>query len=50
MPYVQSVCWQDLYDSPEADMPGGGLVSESGVIKPAALALAEVRKLVSGRK
>jgi hypothetical protein len=50
MPYVHSVCWQDLYDSPEAEMPGGGLVSESGVIKPAALALAEVRKLVSGRK
>lgn len=50
MPYVHNVCWQDLYDSPEADMPGGGLVSESGVIKPAAVAMAEVRKLVSGRK
>lgn len=50
MPYVHSVCWQDLYDSSDSDMPGGGLVSDTGVIKPAALALAEVRKLVSGRK
>jgi hypothetical protein len=50
MPYVQSVCWQDLYDSPDADMPAGGLVSESGVIKPAAVAMAEVRKLVSARR
>lgn len=50
LPYVHSVCWQDLYDSPAADMTCGGLVSETGTIKPAALSLAEVRKLVSARK
>ncbi len=52
LPYVHSVCWQDLYDSPpaQAEMPFGGLVSDAGSIKPAALSLAEVRKLVGGKK
>jgi Glycosyl hydrolase family 10 len=47
-PYVHSVCWQDLYDSPTSEMPGGGLVGETGVIKPAASALAELRRTVRG--
>jgi hypothetical protein len=48
LPYIHSVCWQDLYDAPaaQADMPWGGLVSETGTIKPAAVSLAEVRKLL----
>jgi hypothetical protein len=45
-PYVHSVCWQDLYDSPAADMPSGGLVSDSGAAKPALSALGDVRKLL----
>ena len=44
--YVQGVCWQDLYDSPGADMPAGGLLSDLGVPKPAATALAELRKSI----
>jgi hypothetical protein len=52
LPYIHSVCWQDLYDPPAAlaDMPCGGLVSETGSIKPAAVALAEVRKLVGPKR
>jgi hypothetical protein len=47
-PYVQSVCWQDLYDSPAGEMRAGGLVSDTGTLKPAASALAELRKLIRG--
>src|ERR1041384_5192768 len=47
-PYVQSVCWQDLYDSPAGEMRAGGLVSDTGTLKPAAGALAELRKLIRG--
>ncbi|MCC6661690.1 MAG: endo-1,4-beta-xylanase [Phycisphaerales bacterium] len=43
-PYVVGVCWQDLYDGPQADMPLGGLLTESGTPKPAAAALAELRR------
>lgn len=51
LPYVHSVCWQELYDSPasQADMPFGGLVSDAGAIKAAAVSLAEVRKMVGKR-
>jgi hypothetical protein len=51
LPYVHSVCWQDLYDTApaQAEMPFGGLVSEAGSIKPAAVSLAEVRKTVGKR-
>lgn len=49
-PYIHSVCWQDLYDSPLADMPSGGVMSESATPKPAAGALAEVRKLLRRAK
>lgn len=48
-PYVHNVCWQDLYDSPDADMPAGGLLTESGVAKPAAVALADLRKAIQSR-
>ncbi|MEX2217715.1 MAG: endo-1,4-beta-xylanase [Phycisphaerales bacterium] len=47
-PYVHSICWQDLYDSPEGEMPAGGLMGEGGAIKPAATALAELRRLIRG--
>ncbi len=45
-PYVHSVCWQDLYDSAAGDMPAGGLLTESGVPKPAAAAFAELRRSI----
>ena len=47
---MQSVCWQDLYDSPAADMPAGGLLSETGVTKPAAGALVELRKMIQTQR
>lgn len=51
-PYVSSVCWHDLADpalgSPGAanppEMPGGGLISGTGQIKPAAQRLAQLRQ------
>ena len=43
-PYVVGVCWQDLYDDPRADMPMGGLLTDTGAPKPAAAALAELRR------
>jgi hypothetical protein len=49
-PYIHSVCWQDLYDSPAADMPAGGLLSETGVAKPAAGALVELRKMIQTQR
>jgi hypothetical protein len=48
-PFVHNVCWQDLYDSPVADMPAGGVLTDSGVAKPAAVALADLRKSIQGR-
>jgi len=49
-PYVHSICWQDLYDSPTADMPAGGLMSESGSAKPAAGAFGDLRAAIKGRR
>lgn len=49
-PFVHSVCWQDLYDSADADMPAGGLVAESGAPKPAAAAFTELRTAIRGRR
>jgi hypothetical protein len=42
-PFVSSVCWQELYDRPGADMPHGGLLGEAGQPKPAAGALSDLR-------
>lgn len=49
-PYVQSVCWQDLYDFPAADMPAGGLLTESGTPKPAAAAIADLRRSILAQR
>ncbi|RMH12045.1 MAG: hypothetical protein D6695_07795 [Planctomycetota bacterium] len=44
-PFVQSVCWQELYDLPQpAEMPRGGLISVSGHPKPIVNRLVEIRK------
>jgi hypothetical protein len=55
-PYVVGVCWQDLYDMPPSqaaqmrgggmEMPFGGLLTDQGAPKPAAMAMAEFRKLL----
>jgi hypothetical protein len=45
-PYVHSVCWQALYDTAGADMPWGGLLTDSGTPRPAAAALADIRRAV----
>jgi Glycosyl hydrolase family 10 len=42
-PFVQSVCWQDLFDSPLGDMPEGGLMTSQGLFKPAFKAWTDVR-------
>jgi hypothetical protein len=52
-PYITSVCWQELYDVPASaasgpggaatDMPFGGLITDTGTLKPAAQALGELR-------
>jgi hypothetical protein len=59
-PYITSVCWQELYDVPPAapgappaggstDMPFGGLITDTGTLKPAAQALGELRATLRGR-
>src|SRR5690606_3326340 len=47
-PFVHSVAWQDLYDTPRRarEMPYGGLLNASGEPKPVARALIESRKAV----
>ncbi len=42
-PYISSVCWQELYDRPGADLPHAGLVAENAQPKPAAAAMADLR-------
>ncbi len=49
-PYVHSVCWQDLYDSPAGDMPAGGLLTDAGAPKPAAARFAEIRRLLQSKQ
>ncbi len=46
-PYVQGVCWHDLYDTPphlSAEIPTGGLVAQNGHAKASLARLAEIRK------
>jgi hypothetical protein len=44
-PYVHSVSWQELADSPKPmTMPGGGLMTPDGQFKPALKKLAELRQ------
>lgn len=49
-PFVVSVCWQDLHDSPEADMPAGGLLTDAGAPKPAAGAIIDLRRAMLARR
>lgn len=45
-PYVQSICWQELADTPNLapEMPGGGLLAADGTPRPALGRLAQVRQ------
>lgn len=52
-PYVTSLCWQELYDAPPilgGDMPGGGLVTQAGVPKPALRLLGELRRACAEKR
>jgi hypothetical protein len=48
-PYVRSVAWHALFDSPGADMPLGALVGAEGRAKPALRRMAEIRAAVRKR-
>lgn len=44
-PFIQSVCWQELYDLPQpVEMPRGGLISVSGHRKPIVDRVIELRE------
>lgn len=46
-PFVQSVCWQELADTPgQLEMPFGGLIDDRGAAKPALARLAAVRQRI----
>ncbi|GAB4386701.1 MAG: hypothetical protein Kow0022_16470 [Phycisphaerales bacterium] len=47
-PFVQSVCWQELYDLPQpAEMPRGGLISVNGTEKPLVQRFVEIRNAMN---
>lgn len=52
-PYVQSVAWHELYDSPangsDGDMPRGGLISDAGRAKAAMSRLSHIRRAMRER-
>jgi GH35 family endo-1,4-beta-xylanase len=43
-PFVESLFWTDLFDHAMAEMPGAGLISDTGKAKPALARLISVRK------
>ncbi len=44
-PYVHSLCWHELFDTPAApEMTSGGLISQTGTARPAMMKLAELRR------
>jgi len=43
-PYVESIFWTDLYDHPDAVLPGAGLITDAGQPKPALARLVGARK------
>ncbi len=42
-PYVQSICWQEIIDSPPPSSPHGGLLTAAGVPKPGLAQLKALR-------
>ena len=42
-PYVESLCWQELYDHETSDMPYGGLINSAGMVKPALMRMGQIR-------
>ncbi len=50
-PFIQSVCWQELYDLPQpVEMPRGGLISVSGHRKPIVERIMEIRECMGQGK
>ncbi|HRJ49255.1 MAG TPA: hypothetical protein PKU91_01900, partial [Phycisphaerales bacterium] len=46
-PYVTSVCWQELVDSPlSPEMTSGGLFTAGGILKPAGQRLSQIRQAI----
>ena len=43
-PFLESIFWCDLYDHPGAILPGAGLISSDGRVKPALAKLVNLRK------
>jgi GH35 family endo-1,4-beta-xylanase len=43
-PFIETLVWTDLYDHPHADLPAGGLLSNSGRAKPV------LRRLINTRR
>jgi GH35 family endo-1,4-beta-xylanase len=43
-PFVESLFWTDLFDHAMAELPGAGLISDTGKAKPALARLISVRK------
>lgn len=48
-PFVQGVYWQDLFDSPLAEMPTSGMVTEGGLQRPAFKAWTDLRAAMARR-
>ena len=43
-PFVETLFWTDLYDHPHANLPGAGLISDTGKTKPALQRLVSLRR------
>ncbi len=49
-PYIESICWQDLYDHNTSDMPAGGLISSLGIVKPALRRIGQIRACLQSQR
>jgi hypothetical protein len=49
-PYIESLCWQDLYDHNTSDMPAGGLISSLGIVKPALRRIGQIRACLQAQR
>ena len=43
-PFVESMCWAELYDHDASELPGAGLISDSGKAKPVLNQLIGIRR------
>ncbi len=49
-PYIESICWQELYDHNTSDMPAGGLISSLGIVKPALRRMGQIRACLQAQR